>query len=51
LADFDDRPHVHHAEMIAIEGESSRLKEATEHAEQPRQQRAARQSTNPATAD
>lgn len=33
---------VHHAEIIAIEGESYRLKEAKERAEQRRQQRAAR---------
>ena len=38
---------VHHAEIIAIEGESYRLKEAKEHAEQRRRQRAAPQVTTP----
>jgi len=42
---------VHHAEIIAIEGESYRLKEAKEHAEQRRRQRAAPQVTTPPTAD
>ena len=42
---------VHHAEIIAIEGESYRLKEAKEHGEQRRRQRAARQAAQPPTAD
>jgi len=42
---------VHHAEIIAIEGESYRLKEAKEYAEQRRRQRAAPQVTTPPTAD
>jgi DNA replication protein DnaC len=42
---------VHHAEILAIEGESYRLKEAKEHGEQRRRQRAARQAATPPTAD
>ncbi len=42
---------VHHAEIIAIEGESYRLKEAKEHGEQRRRQRAARQAATPIAAD
>ena len=42
---------VHHAEIISIEGESYRLKEAKEHGEQRRRQRAARQAATPIAAD
>jgi DNA replication protein DnaC len=42
---------VHHAEIISIEGESYRLKEAKEHGEQRRRQRAARQATTSSAAD
>ena len=41
---------VHHAEIIAIEGESYRLKEATEHATEPRHDhQTTRTPTRPAT--
>ena len=42
---------VHHAEILSIEGESYRLKEAKEHGEQRRRQRAARQAATPIAAD
>jgi DNA replication protein DnaC len=42
---------VHHAEIISIEGESYRLKEAKEHADQRHRQRAARQFPAPMTVD
>ena len=42
---------MHHAEILSIAGESYRLKEAKEHGEQRRRQRAARQAATPIAAD